>query len=878
MYVAKLIDGIKTLVRPIQSARMAHGLQIISNLSFNKRINGAESISFTAIETDEGDFEEGGLYFLCLDRELQKPFPGAIILTQKRLIRGDTENYYKRYECTATSAEDLFYRRWLNVTYKSIKFRDLITKLLDQTRLRVPEISSDYSQIEDYDYTFVVFEKRNAFIGEIFEEIRKLGFSIYLDADLRVVAKHKSTNPTASIDIFRSTWNGKACLLKDSNISYSYKQAPVTSLMCKAGFATSGASQRLNVISNTEPTFDLETDVYFDEQFVFEPFDNIEPIGFTKINAAGEGWDKRYLVYDEPIEARKGLHAEIAFQVKSELGTSAVIGFNNGSNLEPENSFMGFVIEDQDLKIIANQAIVDTGRFLYSFEQKTVLAKEADLRTFELDSVANLNVGDRVNIAGLSSTLSAVNAEITAIDSINNKITIATRAVDGVIDGVFLQRVNDYVLRWTVTAGDTVSFYLKDRNGQFELLHSEAIELPSNFFVSVYSAFDGAPAVVDDGVWEVGNLIIDYFFLDKSNAVSMVDANDEKIYLCTSEQFSELADIDAVVNRITKNGEEFAQIEFISPSIVRTVYNNTGTSSRIPLVFQDSDFLKVGMRVLVNDKAYFITDFFKDLTAGYIDVTPALDPIPALDEEVYINTSIPATDSSFRISYLPGIRLKIRECAPEACANRFGFRERAVELPEYNNVSELAERALQLIEDECSRQISGAFAALIRGVDCNQSLTVNYADLPMPGSYVQVSDALQSISNELAEVQAVSINQVPGTDTFNVAVEFGVSKIRLAELTQNLAKKFGIFRGEGDTEFLDVPCVLRDSINIQDNGLTITESAGDDFLSGLYFVNLSGSGLSPAIESYSDIMTTTESAGDDFYSGLYLVNISGATA
>ncbi len=745
-----------------------------------------------------------------------------------------------RYECEGVGFEDLLYRRWLNPNYKNIKFRDLIIKMMDLTRKKVPILSDDYSLIVDEDYYFTVFKDRNKYIGELFEEIRSIGFEIYLRPDLKLVARMKTTGTKTHVDFYNSKINTETCVLSNSTIGQTYKPAPITSLVVKGGYSTQGTLTSLNLFSNTQPTYDLNSDISFEDQFIFQPFETNNPQGYTKNDITGIGWDKRNLIFDTPIIPEYGIHSEIKFQLLSNSGDMLLSCYTDGNNIAPSNIFAGFRITNGALKVIANLREYDTGITLYPYLQKSVIAISADGFTITLDSTDGLQVGDLVNIAGLSSSINATNAEILTI--LGNNITININCTDGTLVDVYLTRVEEYTLRWVLTTNQGINFYLKRANNEFQLISNQLVSgLMDNGFFLVYNDYSGQISNTENGIMEVGITALDYWFLDKNNLIKLWNANNEKVYLSTADQFNSLVDIEAVVNRITKNEISFGQIEFISPSIVRTVFNNSGTLTRIPLVFSTDDFLKIGMRVLYKDKAYNITNFYKDLTSGYIEVFPQLDSIPLLDEIVYINTSIPSSESSFRVEYIPAEKIVIRECACDLCMDRFGFRESAIELPEINSISEIAVKSLALIRDECNPKISGNFGFIMGSdVACHDTRLKSWFDIPQVGSYIKVSDSDQGISYELAQVQAITINQADD-DKYNIAIDFGVETLELTETTSKLLKKFGFYRGENNDDItLQVPCLMRDSIYYEDTEIQLYENLGFDFLSGIYYSAYSG--------------------------------------
>jgi len=836
-------EYINTTIKPLDIATKGANLAI--NFVHSARINGGEDISFNCYEPeDDTSFVIGGIYKCYTDRALTRQLPTTFILQEKNLIKqGIHEQQKFFYQCKGIGVSDLLYRTWLNPKYKSIKFKTLMENLMDLTRRKVSILSTDYSQIEDYDYTFVVFEANNKYLGELIEEIRPLGFCIYLDPNLRLVAKHKSTSPAFDVDFFKNTIDNDLCILSDADIANKYKLAPVTSLVVEGGYSEESDFLNLNVVTNENPTIDLNSDVRFEEQYILQSFDDLNPQGYTKVDSSGIGWDKRYLIYDDPLDVIDSLYGEIKFQLINKLGNTYLIALNDGNAINPENCFNGFLIRDQELKIIANQNEYSTGIDLKAYELKNVLAISGDRKTVTLNDVTNLNVGDYVNITGNFTTANATNVQITAINGMT--VTVDTAVTEGAVENVTLSRVEEYVIKWTISVtNETTKFYFKRANSDFEMIDEYSIGYPNLTFLTLFNNYDGSTVNVENGIWEVGNVALDYCFLDKAELLTMYDADNNKLFLCAAEQFATLSDIDAVVNRINKNGLDYAQVEFISPSIVRTI-SRESTSTRLYMALQEEDFLKVGMNCLVSESQQTceITNFNKGLESGYIDVSPALNPVPSVQDTVYINTSIPPSGSSYRIQYVPAIQIMIRENASEAALEQFKFREKAIQLPEFDSIADAAQRALDLVNIEVTPSVSGSFGFIMDDgsceiKDCNLK---NFFELPPVGAYITTSDQEQNISNELAELQAISFSQVDGTTNFNIGIDFGIKKEQLLETTQSLLKQFGIFRDpSSSTNTFNIPATFRETVYYNDLSLTVTESQGYDFLSGLYVCNYSG--------------------------------------
>lgn len=814
---------------------------ITTDFTFASRLNGGESVTFTAFEPlTVNDLLPGRVYFVFADRQMQKPLPCTFILTKANLIKDGVCENKRRYICEGVGVEDYLRRRWLNPKYRNIGFQSLLTKLLNQTREKVPELNSDTSLIQDVDYTFTIVNKRNAYLGDIIDEIRSLGYSIYITHDLKLYAANADLSPQLDIDFKQSTINGKICVLSNSQIGYEYSPSPITSLVLVGGTSTEGNIDSLNVLSNEEPTYDLNANVFFEDNFVLETFDSTDFERIDATNIAGTGWEKRYGIFNDPITPGIYFSSDVNFELVSSTGTTYLLGINDGNFLDVNGVIAGFKIENQTLKIIANQTEYSSGQTLKAFEQKIVQSIDALRTTVTLDNVTNLNVGDFVNVAGINSTISAVDATILSINTVAKTVTIDKEITTGTltVGDVLLQRVEEYTLRLSVNSDLYTEFYLKRTNGNFELLGTYFVPYFTNAFMTIWNNYDGAVATNDEGIYEVGNIALDYWFIDKATYIRMFDKDFNKVYLCTQDQFS-VVEADAVVNRINKNGEDLAQVEFVSPSIVRTVYDSTGTIYRIPLVLRDDDFLKIGMRVLVNDEAYQITNFNKSLTSGYIDVSPALTTIPSVQTPVYINTSIPPLNSAFKVEYVPAVSLVVRECASDNCLNQFGFRERQIDVPEFTSVTAIADRAQELIEEECTPKASGTFYFyMFKQIDCPENNVLPYTDLPFVGGFIQVSDSDQSISNELARIQSIQIREID--QLFQVSIDFGAEKVYVNQALTNLVKKFGFLKDEVTDQDFNVPCILRDSLTVTDDSLNFSASTGYAFLSGLYTSNYSG--------------------------------------
>lgn len=909
--------GETTPIEPKDSA--LYSSDFAKEFQANFKLIGTESVTFNCpIPLVNTDLSLGKIYYCFMDRELKYMLPSTFILTQAKLMAPavNPDSFY--YECEGIGINDLLYRVFISLDKKNISFQNLMIELMEQTRVKIPQLSNDYSYIADVDFNISLIQENSRYAGQIIEDFRNnLNYEIYLRPDLKLYANLPGQNTVYNINFDQNTINDQRAVLEDWSCGYVNPISPTTSVLAVGGFADSGTEITTTFTGTGDPisgsSIELTSNIDIDNNYILEPFDSTNLENMSGQSTLGNGWIYRYRIYDEAFEIKQGFENQIKFEVNSPTGKTYLTGVTDGTNLFASQVAIGFLIDGTALGLLVNGSTIYPPFTVKPFESIVVNAISADRKTLTVDSLtgSTLAVGDIVQVTGLSSA-AAFNVEITDITGLN--ITISDSVSEGSLSGLRVIRKTQYIGRWLMKTDGSVEFLIKEGNKEFESLGVYSVTVPANPFIVVYNNFDSATVeTVDNGVWTIGNVDLDYWFVDIYKFLKV--NNSTRKIITVPSGFANTVFSEAEIDTVTKNGQEVAQINFYSPSILRTI-TQTSTITRLYIVITDEDFIVDGMRVLVNSAETFITDYFIDTVdplSSYIDVSPALSVAPAVDSPVYINTSIPALGELVTINYLELRRLIVRECNEVECFNQYGFKEVQVDVPEINNLLELANRAQDIITDECTPKLQGNFGFIINLLGCIDMPTFrlpnvntmtweqltetnweSYVDiwqerliiLPNPGSFINVTyqprdkagNYVENINNESVVIQDYSISQTGLLNTadgifLNVAFNFGLPENTNYRQTTSLLKQFAVFRNAGtdtDTNY-NIPCILKDIIVINET-LTVTESDGFDFVSGIYVINFSGS--KDFIEP-SETLTVTESDGFEFVSGIYVINFSG---
>jgi hypothetical protein len=260
---------------------------------------------------------------------------------------------------------------------------------------------------------------------------------------------------------------------------------------------------------------------------------------------------------------------------------------------------------------------------------------------------------------------------------------------------------------------NSIKYQLKIGNAEFLDLGTYSVSFGQNTFVTIYNNNDAASVeTVGNGVWSVGSLDLDYWFIDFHKFLK-INNNTGKL-LAVPSDYADTVYSEAVIDTVDRNGISTAEISFYLPGLLRTV-TQASTTTRLFCVLNTEDFISVGMRVLVNGEAATITGFSKNTSnqlASYVDVTP-LTSAPALDTAININTSVPAFGEVVTINYLELRRLLIRECNELACFDQYGYKETKIDVPEITNLIDLVDRAQDTIKDECTPKLQGNFGFVL---------------------------------------------------------------------------------------------------------------------------------------------------------------------
>ena len=854
VYLCKVIDGIEVPVTPLEPLK--HGENMAVDFSMNIRDNGIDEVTFKIADVASStSLEIGKLYTTYLDAARTLPLPCNFLLKGDYIIY---DNHFVRWhECTGISANDLLYRVWIYAELRNVRIRDVLIHCIEKTRIKVPSISNDYSQIEDLDFTFTTYRKQRKYLGEILQELRNQGFWICFDHKFRVVLKNKETTAPIKCDLFRSTIDGRLGILKGSKAGYQLPDNPTTSLYLLGGLAETGVPLTTVFTGTGDPVtgnkFSLTGDVNIDSNFVLETFESLELEGITGRSETGTGWDQRYRVYEDALKPVEGLETQIKFELIKRTGQTILLGLGDGVNFSPASLNAGFLIKNQELLIIANKQQIPTGINLKAYEEKLVTGFNASGSVITLENTENLNIGDIISVVGINSTFSIENSKIIGISG--NTITLDRACTLGVLNPtVKLRRVWQYVLKWQILSTGRIEFILQEENLPSQSLGVFSFSAPTNGFISLYTNLTGTEIEkIDSGIWEIDNVALDHWFLDKAQHFTLWNkTTGKKVTTCSADQY-ETVFADAIIKKEEENGKDVVFVEFASPSLTPTVLYTGTSNNRIAVVLRDdllySD-LKVGMRCLINTQEYFITAVYNSqgLSNDWIEVSPALPSPPLEKTPIYVNTTIPAVGQVYEARYIESIRLSVRSCASTSCSSQYGYREALLEVQEVGSLTELSQLGLSLIEDECLPKINGNLGFKVsslcpKGRIFGAEFILPYFELPQVGSYLEISDLERGILGERAMIQAISIqSEEQGNFTYlNIGYDFGMPRLDVAQRLVLLLQKYGIDKDEAnEDEFNNAPCLLRDTLTFEED-LTIAESDGYDFISGFYVLNYSDS-------------------------------------
>jgi hypothetical protein len=520
--------------------------------------------------------------------------------------------------------------------------------------------------------------------------------------------------------------------------------------------------------------------------------------------------------------------------------------------------------------------LIPTSQRLQKFLELSVTSISEDFKTVTLTSVEDLQVGDQVFVSGLNT---AVTLALGVVESVvGNNVTLDRPLTEGEYNSsIRLLRVTAYEMRILIDGEGLTKFYVRDGTGDFNLLGSYAISYPANIFVTAFNAYENPSATVDNGVWEVGGYAIDYFFLDKASLFKAYDDTNTKL-ICSTESQAEFVEVQSVINNITKNGKELGQLQFIAPAYIKLILANDNvpiTASRIPLILTKDDFITKGMRVLINNEARLIDDFFRDSVNGYIDLNEPLSTVPTALTQVWIHTSIPADDTNFFIEYVPSRLLQISDYASNEALQRFGLREESIDLQEYGDIADLAERVRLALEEETSPRISGNLHFFVDTTDCTRLGYYSSNTFPTVGEYILVTDYIEGIFQETARINAITVQEMRQDGCFNVAIELSeFTKVRIVDKIISLDRGFGIIQDGDDDANYNLPQIKRDLLNITDESLSFDAFDDDGFVSGAYEHGYSGN-AGFVLEATDESLTFDAFDDGEFVSGAYEHGYSG---
>lgn len=791
------------------------------SLQFLLKMDGLDSISFQCLPLENpDDLKLSALYKVYMDEERLYPLPCVFMLKEIQLKYINGIDYY---ECNGEGINTLLDRVFININRRNIRIKEVLEICIAQTKKKIPELSSDTSLIEDIDFTIKNYQRTNKYFSEIIKEFRDIGYEIYLDNDFKIVLKAPSSTPSIVLDFFNEKVNDTryALLRNGAQLSKLLAEVPKTNILIRSKSPIQGQSTTISFVGtgdiNTGQKFSLGSKLSLDDNWHIESFDSYTLDNMTGNDGTDYGWSSRYRIYDNSVSVKKGMESQMAFQLINKTGVTILNSLTDGNKLTPSDVYIGFMIVGDELKVIVNGQQKSAGVKLKEFVQKKVVSVDSTYTRVTLEDVVGFEVGDTIILGGIDTVLS-YSGRIKAISG--NVITLYKAALAGEVNEYTrVTREQDYVLRWCCTSENTVRFYIRI-DAKWTVLGEYNFNAGLSNFIMTYNNLTGsAPVKIDNGVWELDNIAIDYWWLDEARLFMLWDDNkNEKVVTCL-EGDAEIIWTDAVVKNSVENGKDISFVEFINPSIIESVFFVVGqteqpTINRLPLVLEDTYTIVAGMRVMFRGKEYNITDFFVDREKGYIDITPALDRKPEFNEWVYIDTSIPAANSTFTCTFSQSEEKSIRVCADSTCESLYRYKDDIVDVDNVDDVFELAERAQVILAEECKYKIRGN-AGLIMVSHCTNMAEMAYFGLPSVGSVAEIWDEKRGILGERATITGIAMNEVVG-DRLSVGIDFGEPEIPFALRLLLISRKLGLF-GTDEASTVAAPCTQKDTLQISEN-------------------------------------------------------------
>jgi hypothetical protein len=890
-------------------------LIVVDTFTYREQLDGTTDISFSCRNTlNLDDFVIGQIYSVYSQKDVNDNLSGLIcsfILQNKKfqINSYSSDASLQEYQISCLSTSDLLFRAKISVNKKNIYFHDLIKLVMDKTRRYIPMLSDNYSLIEidtSSNGILPVVKVRNKYAGDLFASLRETyGYQIYLTPELKICAGKKDYNNKYKFrlgdghivdnEFIEETFNSIQYLnnqtqynvinrAENTELALVYKEKPITDLIVTGGINDSGAKTSENfVIQNLELSYDLKFPVSTEINFVQHDYNSYELEDFSLFNNTGNGWQNRYLIYDNPITINDYFLAETKFEI-IENKTAYFLGINNGSSLSALNCSAGFFVENFKLFVIANNQLIDVNYTLKNYLEIQINSVSADYKSFVLSELNNLQIGDMVSIVGgTQSSLFNALATITDINISTNTITIDTPAEAGVVLNTSkVIRSQDYIVRLVKNNG-LMEFYIR-KDSEWILLSTQNIVFnTTNNFILPCNFYHEPVIDLNEGYFNGGGYVCDYFFMDKAQTFIMKTTTGKKVIAVPSGA-EEVVKSDAIINSLQKNDKEISQIQFYAPAYTFLIINNgiTPTKIKLPISIKpDEQLVQIGMRVLINDESRTIINVNQSETEGFIELNQELTNTPQINDIVYVNTSIPEQETKFIIEYIPAETIVLRDNisdwndAEKIEFGNFIYNSSTIELTDYTSVPLLLEKMRLFLIEENTPEVQGniQFFVNYQQQDIYGIYNINH-ELPQVGEFVIVDytgmkDSSIHIINQEAEITGISIEPASGQSKIGnwvINLEFGNRK-KLNKRLLALERNLGFIKDSESDLNHDMNVVKRDRIRVFDDIYELNTSIGSPFYGLTYYYNMGGN--DGKVLTFIETLDITTNLGSLFYGLTY---------
>lgn len=681
------------------------------------------------------------------------------------------QNTQKEYvwKLSGKSWRDIANRIVIHLNSSRIRFKQLCSEILRQTRLTHSAFSANESFIEDHNFEFRNYRAK-AYLPDVIADLKKTGYQIWFDASMQMVARHEDT---ASIYVVNYDSDYK---IADKQITTRYFESPAGMVQVRASKIISSeyTSQTFTATGKIEDTVYSLSSMPAEPIRTLIPFavpsdltNNFDtaPIGVTAdsliegrlqvANLALGIFDSHKRNYKKALNGSAGLTIGSSLAIHQSTGIIATHGIQIAPADQPSSWIAGFYVENKTLKIIFN-GLIESIVF-----PSLIPTIRADITAISANTVS-ISGSSNDYVIGETVYFEKDN-QIIGLGIIQSKgISTITFAENVQIDyslGIKLLQQADYIFKISYNPGQIIYYAKKGTDEAFTIVQKKNLTLSGDLFLQLYANDEHS---ISFDFLDIQENLETFLSREANN-----DGNTIRNYDVAFEDSA--SQLQSEVQIFSENEVWKARFEAIPTENIKII---TAINSVNSVTLNDIEGLSVGDRALISDYARNISS----IVGNAISWTEPIASINSLIP-VYKTDTHPGKYEIITIKYKTLAEDIIPLCS-SVCSASSDKSSLIVDLDseeqiDYQTFRELAENEVNRV---CLPYLAGSFSIIIESNRINnQGLTGILADIPQVGQKIRInSPRFKTDFHDLeAYISDVKLMSVGHSNTFKIEVVIG---------------------------------------------------------------------------------------------------------